>query len=120
MFTRLALSLAHWPGAPNSISCACERQVGFGGPGGLVYPIPGGGESTNFPLARFNHAATPAAEASVGSKITSPSTFLPLVPGLQPSMVASRVRTRGEIRSTCVGPRSHQVQVPHCCFSALI
>jgi len=42
------------------------------------------------------------------------------VPGLNPSIVASRVRTRGETRSTCDVPRRHPRHVPYFSFFASI
>ncbi len=80
-------------GSANSSHCACGRQL-----------ISGSTTATNLPRTCGSHASKSAGALKSGNATTSPSTA-PFVPALHASMVASSVRTRGRIRSTCVMPR---------------
>ena len=82
--------------------------------------VAGGLTSTNFPR---KPPATPLKSSGVrasGSNTTSPSTSRPSVPGLHASIIASSERTRGAMRSRCVGPRFHELHVPQRSFRAEI
>ncbi len=68
--------------------------------------------STNLPFTVARKFWRSPGARKVGIVITSPSTSLPPVPGLHASMIASSERTRGEMRSTCVGPRIQLRHVP--------
>jgi len=76
--------------------------------------------STSFPRACGSHLTNSALSANRGRMIASAVTSFPPVPGLYPTMVASRVRTRGLTRSTCEYPRRQPRQVPYCSLRAVI
>ena len=71
------------------------------------------GESiTIFPFTAGSHFTNSVLSLNFGSVITSAVTGRPFVPGLQPSIVPSRDRTRGSTRSMWDTPRHHPRHVP--------
>ncbi len=96
-------------GVPNSWMLSWARQVSSGIDA-----------STKAPLSDDSARAMAAESAATGRTTTLASTGRPLVPSLQASSVASRVRTLGWIRSTWVKPRSQPRQVPYCSLRASI
>src|SRR4029079_4621782 len=73
---------------------------------------------TSLPFACGSHLTKSLLSANCGIRIGSASTFLPPVPGLQPTICPSSVRCRGAMRSMCDGPRTHPRHVPYCSFFA--
>ena len=77
--------------------------------------------STNLPFACGSQATSPALSATSGKITTGARTGRPFgVGGLHASIVPSSERTRGDTRSTCVGPRRQLRQVPYCSFRAVM
>ena len=73
-----------------------------------------GESSTILPLAFGSHFTNSVLSLNFGSTMASAVTGLPLVPGLQASMVPASDRTRGWRRSMCDVPRRHPRHVPYC------
>ena len=96
-------------GVANCSQSAVGRQVAGGADTSTSFPRAWGSQRTNSVLS-----------ANRGSTIVPAVSALPPVPGLKPSIVASRVRTRGETRSTCDVPRRHPRHVPYLSFFASI
>src|SRR5438445_11460134 len=73
--------------------------------------------STNLPFACGSQATNAAVSATSGKITTGARTGRPFGDGgLHASIVPSSEHTRGDTRSTCVGPRHHQRQVAYGCF----
>ena len=70
--------------------------------------------STNLPFTAGSHFTNALLSATIGRMTVVPSTSLPAVPGLSPSIVASSDRTKGFMRSTWLGPRRQPRHVPYC------
>src|SRR5689334_4517415 len=83
--------------------------------------VMGGAETrTSFPFAWGSHRAKSVLSSKWERMIVPATSGFPFVPGLCASIVPSRVRTRGLIRSMCDGPRRHERQVPKRSFFASI